>query len=232
MNRVFSSYGKECGGDYLHIYSTEAKKDGAITPLHHTRSLNPKVTLFSLSNVQDRRANRYCWTKLSNFLRWICRRNITGADAKTVILKLNLKDMSVCTFRDSRVSSAVRGCNIELWNTEKSELLGFWTLSIVRNSKTLENTTFQKLKVSVLIWGERDTYCTASLRQRKPQSVDSVLRPSPEDGNRSSVRNVVFQFFRIPDDGQSQNPSNSEYYTPSAGRSYASRCPLICKTKT
>jgi hypothetical protein len=38
--------------------------------------------------------------------------------------------------------------------------------------------------------------------------------PSPEDGNRSSFRNVVLS--RIPDDGKVQKPSNSVCYTPSS----------------
>jgi hypothetical protein len=36
--------------------------------------------------------------------------------------------------------------------------------------------------------------------------------PSPEDGNKPSLRNVAFfAVFRIPDDGQVQKPTESEY---------------------
>jgi hypothetical protein len=40
-----------------------------------------------------------------------------------------------------------------------------------------------------------------------PNWKQSTPPPSPEDGNRSSFRNVVFT--RIPDDGKSPKPSNS-----------------------
>jgi hypothetical protein len=43
-----------------------------------------------------------------------------------------------------------------------------------------------------------------------------LLPTSPEDGNRSSFRNVLFLLPRIPDDGKVQNTSNSVCYTPSS----------------
>jgi hypothetical protein len=42
---------------------------------------------------------------------------------------------------------------------QHSELLSFWTLSIVQYSKKLENTTFRKLDVSVLRSGGERTPC-------------------------------------------------------------------------
>jgi hypothetical protein len=35
---------------------------------------------------------------------------------------------------------------------------------------------------------------------------------SPEDGNRSSFETLCFLVSRMPDDGQSPDPINSEYY--------------------
>jgi hypothetical protein len=46
-----------------------------------------------------------------------------------------------------------------------SELLGFWTLSSVRNSKHWEHNVSETGSVSVLRWGEGDTYSVGSHRK-------------------------------------------------------------------
>jgi hypothetical protein len=52
-----------------------------------------------------------------------------------------------------------------------------------------------------------DTYSVGSLRKSYPQSLDQVQQSrclrSPEEGKRSSLRNVVFLIISNPDDGQS-----------------------------
>jgi hypothetical protein len=66
-----------------------------------------------------------------------------------------------------------------VYNTQK-----YWVFGLFPSSGILENTTFRKLDLfpSSGEGGGEDTY-------------------PPEDGNRSSFRNVVFS--RIPDDGKS-----------------------------
>jgi hypothetical protein len=66
-----------------------------------------------------------------------------------------------------------------------SELLAFWILSIVRYSKNLENTAFDLFPSSEL--------CLRLALSKGPNRVN--VSPSPEDGNRSSFRNVVFYNF-------------------------------------
>jgi hypothetical protein len=65
---------------------------------------------------------------------------------------------------------------VNFMQVEHSELLGFWTFSI------------QWLRLAL---------------SNGPNWVGSSSPPPPEDGNRSSFRNVVF--CRIPDDGKSPN---------------------------
>jgi hypothetical protein len=72
-----------------------------------------------------------------------------------------------------------------------SESLDFWTLSIVRNSKQTENILFRKLDVSVFRW-EEGTVIEVSFRGLNRVGVSL---PSPEDGKRSSFRNVVFSSY-------------------------------------
>jgi hypothetical protein len=61
-----------------------------------------------------------------------------------------------------------------------SESLGLWTLSIVRNSKELQHTALRKL----------DLFPSSGERTGTSTVLGPI--PSPEDGNRSSFRNVVF----------------------------------------
>jgi hypothetical protein len=60
-----------------------------------------------------------------------------------------------------------------------------------------KNTTFRKLDLfpSSGVGGEEDIYSVGPFRETESHSL------SPEDGNRSNFRNVVF--FGIPDDGKS-----------------------------
>jgi hypothetical protein len=61
-----------------------------------------------------------------------------------------------------------------------SELLGFWTLSIIRYSKKRENTTFRNL----------DLFPSSEIFLRDP--TEQMSTPiSSEDENRSRFRNVV-----------------------------------------
>jgi hypothetical protein len=86
-------------------------------------------------------------------------------------------------------------------NTNRYRITGFFGLFPL--SGILENTTFRNLDLfpSSGEGGGEDTYSVGS-------------PPSPEDGSRSSFRNVVFS--RIPDDGKVPKPSNSVCYTPSS----------------
>jgi hypothetical protein len=101
-----------------------------------------------------------------------------------------------------------------------SELLGFWTLCIVRYSRNYK-TMFPKLDLFPASGrGRGETIPTLSgpferaksgdrlTLSKGPNRVGVYPPPSPEDGNRSSFRNVVcFVVSRIPDDGQSpKNP--------------------------
>jgi hypothetical protein len=76
-----------------------------------------------------------------------------------------------------------------IWNTVHSESLLLWTVSIVRNSKCKKHNSSETESVSVLGLGgggrerERDLLCWTQ---------QSVSLSSPEDGNRSSFRNVAF----------------------------------------
>jgi hypothetical protein len=75
-----------------------------------------------------------------------------------------------------------------LYNTQN-----YWVFGLFPLSGILENTTFRKLDLfpsSGEGGGKRHLLSWAPSRP-----------PSPEDGNRSSFRNVVFS--RIPDDGKS-----------------------------
>jgi hypothetical protein len=115
-----------------------------------------------------------------------------------------------------------------MWHNESvniSELLSFRTLSVVRYSKKLENTTIRKLDLFPFSCEEGDTYSVGSLERvnlnhwtlalsKGPNRVS--VSSSPEDGNRASFRNVMFSsLFRIPDD-KIQNPSNFEWYKQSS----------------
>jgi hypothetical protein len=56
----------------------------------------------------------------------------------------------------------------DVWKVSSpSELMGFWTVSIIWDSKKLETTTFRKLDLfpSSGKGGERDTYSVGSLRK-------------------------------------------------------------------
>jgi hypothetical protein len=46
--------------------------------------------------------------------------------------------------------------------SRSSELLGFWTLSTIRNSKYRKHSVSETGSVSVLRWGKGDTYCGGS----------------------------------------------------------------------
>jgi hypothetical protein len=72
--------------------------------------------------------------------------------------------------------------NVSDDGVQHSESLGFWTLSVVRNSKYY-NTAFLK----------PDLFSDFS---KGPNRVDVSL-PSPEDRNRSSFRNTGFCLFSI-----------------------------------
>jgi hypothetical protein len=92
-----------------------------------------------------------------------------------------------------------------------SGLLGFWTLSIVRYSKKPEEHNVSETgSVSVLRWGGR-------IHSTGPNRV-GVSCPSPEDGNRSSFRNVVFFcfFLEYRTMNKVQKPSSPECYIPSS----------------
>jgi hypothetical protein len=95
-----------------------------------------------------------------------------------------------------------------------SELLGFWTLSIIRYSKnTGGHNVSEAGSVSILRWGGEISTVLGPLER---SNLSHWTRPlSPEDGNRSSFRNFVFySVFRTPDEEQSPKISNSECYTP------------------
>jgi hypothetical protein len=71
-----------------------------------------------------------------------------------------------------------------------SELVGFWTLSIVRNLKKLENIVSEIGSVSVL--RRKDLVQWLKLALSKGPNRVGVFLPTPEDGNRSTLRNVAF----------------------------------------
>jgi hypothetical protein len=99
-------------------------------------------------------------------------------------------------------------------------LLRFWASSIVRYSK--EHNVSKTGFVSVLRWkGERNLPCWVwqkdltwvqwlrlGLSLGRNRDVPFIL--SPEDGNRSNFRNVVFS--RVPDDKQNKKLSNPNCY--------------------
>jgi hypothetical protein len=80
-----------------------------------------------------------------------------------------------------------------------TETLDFWTLSIVQNSNQLENTTFQKLDLFPSSGEVRETPILLGPLERANLNhwinrVDVSL-PSPEDGNKSSFRNIMFSSY-------------------------------------
>jgi hypothetical protein len=79
---------------------------------------------------------------------------------------------------------------------QHSESLGLWTLSIVRSSKYLENTTFRKLDLFPSQGEERGTPLLGPLERlafsKGPSRVEVSL-PSPEDG-RWGFHNTVELF--------------------------------------
>jgi hypothetical protein len=85
-----------------------------------------------------------------------------------------------------------------------TELLGFWTLSIVRYSRKIGDTTFRKLDLfpSSGKGGKTPTQLSPLERVQwlilalsKGPNWVGVFPPLPEDGNRSSFRNVVSSIF-------------------------------------
>jgi hypothetical protein len=93
-----------------------------------------------------------------------------------------------------------------------TELLGFWTLFTVGNSKYSKTQHFRNRMRFRLQMRERQTPTLLGPLESAVQNVRLALFEgpnrvgvsllSPEDGSRSSFRNVVF-VFRIPDVGQS-----------------------------
>jgi hypothetical protein len=88
---------------------------------------------------------------------------------------------------------------------QHSELLAF---GLCPSSGILKNTTFRKLDVFASSGELWETPALFGPLERARSSDSGVPHRSSEDRTRSSFRNVVF--FRIPDDGQVQKPSNSE----------------------
>jgi hypothetical protein len=82
-----------------------------------------------------------------------------------------------------------------LWTREKSELLGSWTYSIVPYSKNYKTQCFGNwtcFRPQV----RRETL-TLPLERANFKGPNRVgVSPSPEDGNRSSFRNIVFSSFQ------------------------------------
>jgi hypothetical protein len=76
-----------------------------------------------------------------------------------------------------------------------TKLLGFWTLSIVRNSKYKKAQRFGNWIGFRPQVRREDTYSVGPLRKNQIQGPNrvGVFFPSPEDGSRSSFRNVSFQ---------------------------------------
>jgi hypothetical protein len=73
-----------------------------------------------------------------------------------------------------------------------SELLRSSSLSIVRYSRNYKTWRFGKwICFRPKVWGE-DTYQLGSLDRANLNHGSRRLPPTPEDGNRSSFRNVVF----------------------------------------
>jgi hypothetical protein len=96
--------------------------------------------------------------------------------------------------------------------------MGFGTMPIVRNSIELENITFRKLDMfPSLEYARGHLLCWVQLLRlalsKGPNRVSFFLS-SPEDGNRSSLRNIVFSGsleFRTMD--KVPKPSDSERHT-------------------
>jgi hypothetical protein len=90
---------------------------------------------------------------------------------------------------------------------QHSESLGFWKFRRSEFWITTKPNVSVAGPVSVFRCGEEDTYTLWSqwLRLTLSQGLNivRVSLPLPEDGNKSSFGNVVFQLLRIPDDGQS-----------------------------
>jgi hypothetical protein len=92
------------------------------------------------------------------------------------------------------------GFYIKIITWEYSESLGLWTLSIVRNSKLLENTTFGKLDLFPYSDEKREATTPLGLLERATLN------------HWSSFRNVVFCTcleFRTME--KIHNPSDSEF---------------------
>jgi hypothetical protein len=86
--------------------------------------------------------------------------------------------------------------------SKHSGLLSVWSLLVVQYST--EHNVSETRSVSVFRWGGgRHLLCWIRCKELT----------SFTGGNTSGFRNAVF--FRIPDDGQSPKPSNSEFYTTS-----------------
>jgi hypothetical protein len=107
-------------------------------------------------------------------------------------------------------------------NFLRSGLVGFLTLSIVRFSK--EHNVSETGSVSVLRWGVgRHQLCgllVQWLRLALSHGSNRVgdSHPSPEDGNRFSLRNVGLfcVFLEYPTMDKVQKPQNPECYIPSS----------------
>jgi hypothetical protein len=64
--------------------------------------------------------------------------------------------------------------------------------------------------------GGRLLLCVSVTEVNSFQGTQQSKRPPPEEGNKSSFRNViVFWFVEFRTMDKVQNPSNSDYYTPS-----------------
>jgi hypothetical protein len=101
-----------------------------------------------------------------------------------------------------------------------SELLGSWTLSIVWNSKCKKTQRFRN-------WIFRCLGQWLRLALSKGANRVGVSLPSPEDGNRSSFRNVVFpSIYNSGRRTKSRNPVNPNE-TPSVYTKYFRLITLI-----
>jgi hypothetical protein len=90
-----------------------------------------------------------------------------------------------------------------------SKLLGFWTLSIVRYSKQLDDS--ETGSVSVLRWGAQDTWLGLDI-SKGPNWVGVFLLTWGRKQIQFPKRRV-FYFLEYRKTWKSKNPSNSECYT-------------------
>jgi hypothetical protein len=107
--------------------------------------------------------------------------------------------------------------------TSYTELMGFWSSSIVRTLKNHKIKTRRlgnwicfrpQVRGAPTLLGPLER---ANLNHWTQES--RCLPPSPEDGNRSSFRNVVFLSSNSLESGRwtkSEKPINSVCYTPSS----------------